>query len=309
MESGQVEFRLPSGVVVQTRGPLSLDLVDPMRLRLTRGSLTEDAGAEAKGFLVETANARVLDLGTRFGVSVGGGETDVAVFSGEVEVHRPGAETSAQTKVVGLREGDAVRVDSKFYARRLAAVGLRDGEVAIMEGDAGKAVVARVLDNISGADFNRFYSIVPGAMAPGARAYSTLGRPRWQALEGAEFPGELRGADIVGTFSSDRLDPQLQFTPELRRPASVYLMLDARAAVPSWVREEFQSTALRLRCGPWADDSGTARTAERYAAGLGWVTYNVWKRDAEAGTITLGPPHPDGAARQFAMYGIAVKAR
>jgi hypothetical protein len=62
----------------------------------------------------------VVDLGTAFGVSVGGdGETDVCVFEGEVEVSRTDSKNTPQL----VREGSAVRsspkaesIDSVAYA-------------------------------------------------------------------------------------------------------------------------------------------------------------------------------------------------
>ena len=88
-----------------------MEFVDAMRLRLLRGSITTDVGTEAKGFVVETASASVLDIGTRFGMSVGDdGSTDIVVFEGEVEVHRAGQPLTQESRLASLVEGEAARM-------------------------------------------------------------------------------------------------------------------------------------------------------------------------------------------------------
>ena len=111
MATGSLRFRISSGAVVEMDGPVTLEFVDSMQLRLLRGAVTTDVGTEAKGFVVETASAQVLDLGTRFGVTVGDeGNTDVVVFEGEVEVYRAGRPRTRESRLASLYEGDAARV-------------------------------------------------------------------------------------------------------------------------------------------------------------------------------------------------------
>lgn len=84
MQTGSLRFRVSSGAVLDFEGPVSLEFLNPMRLRLERGSINTDVGSEAKGFVVETPTANVLDIGTRFGTSVcADGSTDIAVFEGK----------------------------------------------------------------------------------------------------------------------------------------------------------------------------------------------------------------------------------
>jgi hypothetical protein len=91
------------------------------------------------------------------------------------------------------------------------------------------------------------------------------------------------------------------------RPCTVYLMFDARAEVPDWVRSDFTEAAFGLRSGPWADNPVVkGMTADEN--GEIHVTYTVWKRDVPApGLVKLGPPYPGDDGRYRAMYGIAVK--
>ncbi len=249
-------------------------------------------------------------LGTSFSVSLSpDGNTDVAVFDGEVVLYRPNATKAAADKMANLREGEALRVNSRYEMRRLQAISLTDGALAITQGTRKRAVVTRVADNVTEADFHRFYSIHVGAMGPGARPYSTLSKPRWQAVEKMAFPEELIGADVVGTFSADRHDRELNLTLTLAKDATLYVMHDSRAEVPNWLQEGFQKTEHKLQCGPWVKAGGITQQAPKSPDGEGWILFNVWKKDAPAGTVTLGSPHPTKDTRSLAMYGIAAKAK
>ena len=126
-------------------------------------------------------------------------------------------------------------------------------------------------------------------------------------MPGEAFPAALEGADIIGTFSPDRNNPELQLTMRVSRPCTVFLMLDARAEVPDWVRRDFVEAGFQLRSGPWADNPVVqGMTAD--ASGEIFVTYTVWKRSVPAASLVkLGPPYPEKDGRFRAMYGIAVK--
>jgi|JI6StandDraft_1071083.scaffolds.fasta_scaffold08524_1 ferric-dicitrate binding protein FerR (iron transport regulator) len=304
LERGSVQLQLDSGVTLDVSAPAHLRLADAMRATLLAGSVTADVGEFGKGFVIETSSARVVDLGTRFGVSMGeDGETDVAVFEGKVEVFgkaQPGPPTE-------LKAGEAVRVHPSATPRRLVCINTRGDSFSVMTTPPPDALVTDVKDNVDDGGNYAFYTIQTGQMHPGARPYSTLGRPRWQPLPGESFPAELTGADIVGTFSPDRNDPDLELRVSVSRPCAVYLMLDARAEVPDWVRRDFVQAGFQLRSGPWAGNPVVqGMTAD--ASGEIHVNYQVWKREmTAAGLVKLGAPYPEQDGRHRAMYGIAVK--
>lgn len=80
-----VEFR--KGARVTLEGPADLEIVSADKCFLHRGALTAHVPPPAVGFIVETANARLVDHGTDFGISAGpDGAAKVEVFDGEVEV-------------------------------------------------------------------------------------------------------------------------------------------------------------------------------------------------------------------------------
>ena len=84
---GLATLRFDSGAEVVLEAPATLELIDAMSCRLVRGTLVSDVPPSAIGFTVETLKARVVDFGTRFGVSAGAdGEYMVQVLSGKVEV-------------------------------------------------------------------------------------------------------------------------------------------------------------------------------------------------------------------------------
>lgn len=94
-----------SGAEVILEAPVTLRLVDPLHCKLERGTLMVSTPKSAVGFTVEMPNARVVDLGTRFGVSAGeDGNYLVKVLEGSVEVT-----TNAEpAQVKRLKGGESV---------------------------------------------------------------------------------------------------------------------------------------------------------------------------------------------------------
>lgn len=308
LTGGALSFRLESGALVKANAPAEIHFQDAMHLTVIQGAITVDVGDQAKGFVVDTENARVVDLGTRFGVAVGEDETDVVVFEGEVDVFKPN--TSASTsRLANLRQGEGVRVDSYWVAKRLEAVEIRGESLAIMGGNGSKpATITRVSDDINDVGFHRFYSIHPKAMREGMLAYSTHGMPRWTAMPNESFPGRLRGADTVRTFSPDSKNTNLNLTIELSEPCDVFILLDTRSEPPAWLADRFKKTPHQLRSGPWKAKSRVVRGIEPDPNGKLFVNYSVWRtRVHTPGNLTLGPPRGKNEPVNRAMYGIAVK--
>lgn len=85
LQSGIVAFTLLQGVEIAVEGPAEFELLVDGNVRLLHGQLTANVPEDAIGFHVATATARVIDLGTSFGVaSDADGQTTVCVFKGEV---------------------------------------------------------------------------------------------------------------------------------------------------------------------------------------------------------------------------------
>lgn len=76
-----------SGAEVSLEGPAELELTGPNACFLHTGALTAHVPERAKGFVVGTANARLIDHGTDFGISTdAAGRAQVQVLQGEVEL-------------------------------------------------------------------------------------------------------------------------------------------------------------------------------------------------------------------------------
>lgn len=85
LDQGLAEITFGDGAVLVLEGPAQLELKSASRGFLHAGRAVTQVPPKAVGFVLETARANVLDLGTEFGVSVdGAGDTMVQVFDGVV---------------------------------------------------------------------------------------------------------------------------------------------------------------------------------------------------------------------------------
>ncbi|WP_414663663.1 FecR domain-containing protein [Horticoccus sp. 23ND18S-11] len=108
LAEGIVTLRFNSGAIVVLEAPSKLEIVSAMNCRLLEGSLTAEVPPAAHGFSVDTADLKVVDIGTRFGVTAGSaGNSHVFVFEGEVILNQPDG-----TEVRRLTEGKSYHVAS-----------------------------------------------------------------------------------------------------------------------------------------------------------------------------------------------------
>ena len=99
----QIDFF--SGASITLEGPAEIELKSRKLAILHRGRVRADVPPAARGFEIQTADVRLEDLGTSFGIDAGDdGKSDVIVFDGEVRaIDRGGEELS-------LLEGDAAHL-------------------------------------------------------------------------------------------------------------------------------------------------------------------------------------------------------
>jgi hypothetical protein len=84
---GIATLKFESGATVTIEAPTKLQVRDAMHCRLIEGTVTAEVPEPAHGFTIDTADLKVKDLGTRFGLTTGStGNSQVRVFQGEVEV-------------------------------------------------------------------------------------------------------------------------------------------------------------------------------------------------------------------------------
>ncbi|MCA1964479.1 MAG: DNRLRE domain-containing protein [Prosthecobacter sp.] len=120
---GMATLRFESGAEVTLEAPVSLEVLSAMECRVKRGTVVADVPPQAKGFTIVTPETRVVDWGTRFGVSAGeDGKCLVHVIEGLVEVQRQGEKSARE-----LRSGQ--RVDyGNFLAGAVNPDALREDQ-------------------------------------------------------------------------------------------------------------------------------------------------------------------------------------
>lgn len=107
---GIATLRFKNGATICIEAPTKLQILTAMHCRLLEGSLTADIPEPAHGFTVDTPDLKVIDWGTKFGVTAGStGHSQVRVFEGEVEVAG-----SAKVKNQRLNKGQGIHVDSGY---------------------------------------------------------------------------------------------------------------------------------------------------------------------------------------------------
>lgn len=100
---GMATLKFNSGAEVVLEAPVSLDVLSSMECRVKKGTVVAEVPPQAKGFTIHTPQTKVVDWGTRFGVSAGeDGKCLVQVIEGLVEVQRSG-ETKPQELHAGQR--------------------------------------------------------------------------------------------------------------------------------------------------------------------------------------------------------------
>ena len=108
LRSGLLELTYPSGVVIVLVSPARFDLRSATLLWLAEGNATANVPAPAIGFTIETPSAKIVDLGTEFGVSASARSSDVHVFKGEVLIQNKDEPDSLR-----LTESRASRIDTQ----------------------------------------------------------------------------------------------------------------------------------------------------------------------------------------------------
>ena len=111
LTDGLVELRTEKGAVVVIEAPARFHWPAAERLVLAEGRANADVPEAAVGFTIETPEAELQDLGTRFGVEVSAqGESRLHVFEGEVLARpAPGRKSNAlNMSPRGVRQGEAI---------------------------------------------------------------------------------------------------------------------------------------------------------------------------------------------------------
>ena len=288
-----------------------------MRLRVHSGRVTAEVGPEAKGFSIETAQARVVDFGTKFGVDVSeAGHTDVVVLQGEVRVFEKTGKATAAAPVATLTTGQAVRVDKSRRLFRIVNVTSdgREEDWSTRGGLPADSIITAVRDSMEGdyPSLRNFYRIVPGGMREDARAYADYPH-EWNGRDAQGMPDWLLGADLVQTFNTDQVNWFMQLTVTVSRPCVLYVLADRRTPPPTWLSEQFGDTGVDIGL-EYVDPKYKIFPTQGPGKGRTVLPFGIWKREVQQpGEVKLGPPYFEkfrdaSEVRPNFMYGIAAKA-
>jgi len=108
LTNGMIELHFPAGATAIIESPAVFLISNASRLKLQTGQCSVYAPDGAQGFQVETPITDVVDLGTRFSVSVDEtGGTDVQVVEGIAEVFNRAKNTEQNAQPVRLTERQA----------------------------------------------------------------------------------------------------------------------------------------------------------------------------------------------------------
>ncbi|TWT31497.1 FecR family protein [Blastopirellula retiformator] len=289
LPSGSYQVETSAGAQIQLTGPIRVRVESPLKWRLFYGKLIAEVPAEGYGFTIQTDQARVIDLGTKFGVAVGrDGDTKVVVYDGRVEV-------VSGTKKKSMTEGDAWQIPTMEQFDPLAYA---DPFSFLEAGDIPPSVIGKVMHN--GADRSATYQIVRAGFQEDSLAYTDRVH-QWNGILSSGIPPQLVGLDYVKMandwkFEEDgNLRDDLEITYEFNRPAVAYLLVDERIARPEWLRQEFRDTGwlIGLDKGTHRDpETGLNYTLEQ-AKGAGAsidVLLRVWRVVLpEGGELKIGP--------------------
>lgn len=109
---GFAEVTTADGAIAILEAPCRFEIIDQNALHLHDGKLVGQCKTpSSRGFTVLTDNARVVDLGTVFGVEHRDGLTHTTVFEGEVTIAPAGPETTGAAPTY-LSLGDSASVDA-----------------------------------------------------------------------------------------------------------------------------------------------------------------------------------------------------
>ncbi|MEM7234949.1 MAG: FecR domain-containing protein, partial [Planctomycetota bacterium] len=299
--------RIADRATVVVQGECSLDLLSDMRLRLDAGRLTATADEGVVGFTVETPDAYVKDIGTRFGVAVSSAGSDIVVFDGEVEVSA--VDSAVKKGPTRLTAGEAVRWRENRLPERISSV-VSEGESeewTAVPDELADGAIATVTDNVESRSSYHFYPVLRKGMNEGVLAWPyETNKPRWWSVSGEGLPAELAGADIVQMLQQELENKELRIDIRLARPSRLFVFFEKDAPVPEWLEREFRRLPVELRLSPDAPQVARKLGREpRYA-----VRFEVWTRDVlEAGKATLSAVDKrDENSPPFYMYGVAAKS-
>jgi ferric-dicitrate binding protein FerR (iron transport regulator) len=314
LRGGSAELTFDAGAQVTVFGPADFEITSATSIRCRRGRVTALVGPRGKGFSIQTPQAKVVDLGTQFGLSISDrGETEVVVFQGSVDLSYGQKATAAEAAARRMQQGEALLLKRSGEIERLVSVQrnrfMGGGKAAGVR--PREPVIADVRDNIRKGDSIKSYQIVRGGLDEDVLAFVDRNH-QWNGMDAKGMPPFLVGADYIMPFNDDKFVRGLELKVRLLRPADLYVFLDKNMAAPDWLRKDFVDTGLEIGL-----DGAKTEWHRDHSLGVGPgrsvdFRFSIWKRlIRQAGTVVLGgiEETPQVRSNGFNMYGIAAVSR
>ncbi len=328
LTTGLARLSLRCGADVVLQGPARVG-IDGAHLRLDAGrAVVTCPTPQSRGLVCDVAGAKIVDLGTEFGVDdpPSRGSTDVTVFRGSIRLTTSPDEPGAASSVV-LTAGDGRRVDHHLQlAEPLPASNrvpmIRDGQFEAMRRAAGGDAAAgwaryglgllRDPQLLLWADFNPTLAggdgdgatanladpagppLVPGVAGAARFVAGRFGSDDDRAAEFTR-PSQPVRVDLPGRFRQLTLAAWVRLYPEPAQAPARHrglLMSDAWGS-PGQVHWQVKGNTLRLSFADRPDDN-------RFAAACDALTDGNWHlltTTAEIGPADIHVCHyVDGAS-------------
>lgn len=308
LDSGQVEMIFDSGVEVVLKGPAHFEIRSALNAYSRRGTISARVGPEGKGFTIDTPSARVVDLGTEFGIDVAAdGDTEVAVFKGSVDL-RVGAVSGVAAVRQMLEQGEAIRIGVNGCIHRIMSIASDRFPISAplsSDGNPLEPIIGDVADSIRAGDSNKFYRIVRCGLREDSLAFGDRGH-QWNAVSPAGLPLDLDGAEYVMPFNDDKFFSDLEILVTINRPANLYVFYSDSMAPPEWLKERFIDTGVNIGL-----DEEKSIYHRRYKLGVGAgesvdTVCSIWKQEIrQPGVVSLGAVRIHRRSAGYNMYGVA----
>jgi ferric-dicitrate binding protein FerR (iron transport regulator) len=289
IDTGLLSLRLANNVSIELLAPAQLRFIDPMHVQILSGKATVDVGEHGKGFILDTPQTRVVDLGTRFGVDASSADsTGVVVIEGSVELH------SKEGKVNHLTEGEGAVVNISGTIGKLdqARFNPRTGQWSTRALYDGSSLIRSVRNNQKDQSV---YHIVAGGLVESVPAHHNR-NARWVSLPEKPIPAWLLGADLVLPAHTHRDRKNLRVTVTVAPRTALFVFQRRTQPPPSWLVEGFVPTGEKI--GKVSIEKDRENKP---------VSFEIWRRDMpEGGEVILGPAaRPELFNASTILYGIA----
>jgi len=211
--SGFINIQFYRGPIILVEGPARFTLPDADRFVLYAGRVYVKVPPQTTGFIVDTPNARVVDLGTEFGIAVGvDGVSDVYMLKGKATLIPGRKRKTGENRL--LLTGQALQVNQAYEVREtrfeqrsfvrkissrmdLAWRGEPLDLADILGGGNGFGKVVQPVGIDPASGFVRYGEIYNRGKRVGKRGYFPV--PEFPCVDGVFVPDKDQGPLIVSS--------------------------------------------------------------------------------------------------------------